>query len=151
MKKAFYRRSKFGPQMAYRIGLGPMIGRMVLLLTTTGRKSGLPRVTPLQYELIDDCYYVSAVFGARADWVRNLIANPIVQLRVKNDTFQASASVSTDPGEIADFIDYRHQKHPLMIGLIMRMDGFKSNPTREELLHYSKSLALVKLTPISKH
>ena len=35
----------------YKRGIGPT--RMVLLLTTTGRKSGLPRVTPLQYEDID--------------------------------------------------------------------------------------------------
>jgi len=34
----------------YAVGLGPVVGRLVLLLTTTGRKTGLPRVTPLQYE-----------------------------------------------------------------------------------------------------
>jgi len=33
----------------YALGLGRLIGRLILLLTTTGRKSGLPRVTPLQY------------------------------------------------------------------------------------------------------
>ena len=31
----------------YALGLGRLIGRLILLLTTTGRKSGLPRVTPL--------------------------------------------------------------------------------------------------------
>jgi len=43
----------------YRAGLGPVIGRVVLLLTTTGRRSGLPRVTPLQYEQIDGAIYVA--------------------------------------------------------------------------------------------
>ena len=39
-------------RVLYAIGLGPLIGRIILLLTTTGRKSGKKRVTPLQYEKI---------------------------------------------------------------------------------------------------
>ena len=49
--------------------------------------------------------------------------------------------------EVADFIQYRLEKRPRMIGLIMKMDGFTSRPSREELLAYSESLALVKITP----
>lgn len=65
MKKAFYRRSKIGPQTAYKLGLGRLIGKVVLLLTTTGRKTGLARVTPVQYELIDGVYHIGAVFGVK--------------------------------------------------------------------------------------
>ena len=36
---------RFGPQLAYAMGLGPLFGRVILLLTTIGRKSGRPRVT----------------------------------------------------------------------------------------------------------
>ena len=80
MKRSFYKYSKIGPITLYRLGLGPLIGRLVLLLTTTGRKSGLPRVTPLQYELIDGAYYVGAALGLKADWLRNLQADPRVRL-----------------------------------------------------------------------
>src|SRR3972149_6657660 len=45
-------------RLLYAIGLGPLIGRIILLLTTTGRKSGMKRVTPLQYEKIGEDYYV---------------------------------------------------------------------------------------------
>ena len=38
----------------YKRGFGPT--RVVLLLTTLGRKSGLPRTTPLQYEEVDGDY-----------------------------------------------------------------------------------------------
>ena len=34
-------------RLLYAIGLGPLIGRIILLLTTTGRRSGMKRVTPL--------------------------------------------------------------------------------------------------------
>lgn len=49
--RAFYRLAKWPPQILCALGLGPLIGRLILLLTTTGRKSGRPRVTPLQYEI----------------------------------------------------------------------------------------------------
>lgn len=147
MKRKFYKRSKFGPITAYRIGLGPLIGRVVLLLTTTGRKTGLARVTPLQYELIDGIYHVGAVFGTKTDWVRNIQADPGVQVRVKNLVFTGTAEVFTDPEELADFIKYRMEKHPRMIGMIMRMDGFSANPTREDLVEYCANLALVRITP----
>ncbi len=147
MKKAFYRRSKIGPKTAYRLGLGPLIGKVVLLLTTTGRKTGLARVTPLQYELIDGVYHVGAVFGLHADWVCNILANPQVDVRVKNKRFKGKAEVVSDPEHVADFIQYRLEKHPRLIGVIMKLDGFKSKPSREELVAYSKNLALVKITP----
>jgi len=133
--------------LAYKIGLGPLIGRVVLLLTTTGRKTGLARVTPLQYELIDGVYHIGAVFGMKTDWVRNLQSNPQVQVRVKGETFWGKAEVSTDPEVVADFIQYRRRKHPRMIGLIMKLDGFKSTPSRADLIEYSKNLALVRITP----
>lgn len=151
MKKAFYRRSKFGPQLAYKVGLAHLIGRMVLLLTTTGRKSGLPRVTPLQYECLEGVYHVASVFGTRADWVRNLQADPRVQVQVGNRHFSGTAEVITDPGQIADFIQYRRDKHPRLIGAIMRLDGLAANPSREALLDYARSLALVKITRDNLH
>jgi deazaflavin-dependent oxidoreductase (nitroreductase family) len=135
--------------MAYRIGLGSVIGKFVLLLTTTGRKSGLARTTPLQYELIDGIYHVGAVFGAQADWARNIMADPHVQLQVGNRCITGVASVSTDPDEITDFVQYRLGKYPRMIGVIMRLDGFKTRPTREELLAYSQDLALVRIRPLT--
>ena len=147
MKKSFYRRSKYGPMLAYKIGLGPLIGRIVLLLTTTGRKTGLPRVTPLQYELIDGIYHIGAVFGLRSDWVRNIQANPRVTMRVKNETFNGRAEISADTEILADFIQYRWNKNPRLIGLIMKLDGFKSKPSREELIEYCKNFALVRIFP----
>ena len=84
----------------YDLGLGPFIGRFVLLLTTTGRKSGLPRTTPLQYEKIDGAYYVGSVRGVQADWFRNLVANPRVEVRVKAQRWCGWAEAVTAPDRI---------------------------------------------------
>jgi deazaflavin-dependent oxidoreductase (nitroreductase family) len=145
MKRAFYKQSKIGPQIAYRLGLGPLIGRVVLLLTTTGRKTGLARITPLQYELINEDYYIGAALGLKADWVRNLIADPHVQLRVKNETYTGKAEVITEVGRIADYIEYRLKQRPRMVGMILKMDGLNACPGREELKEYATNRVVVRV------
>ena len=92
------------PRVAYAVGLGPLIGRFILLLTTTGRKSGRPRITPLQYEEIEGVFYVAAARGTRADWIRNIQASPQVGVRVGSRRFRGMAEVVTDPVHIADFL-----------------------------------------------
>ncbi len=57
------------------------MGRSVLPLTTTGRKSGLPRVTSLVYEQQGDSITVASARGHSADWFRNVQANPRVRVR----------------------------------------------------------------------
>jgi len=132
----------------YTVGLGPVIGRIVLLLTTTGRKSGQPRITPLQYEQIDGAYYLGAARGLKADWVRNLQANPHVELRVGAKRVSGLAEVVTDPQRMADFLEVRLQRHPLMIGLIMqKAHGLPKHPSRAQLEKLAENEAVVIVRP----
>lgn len=133
----------------YEHGLAPVLGRMILLLTTTGRKTGLPRITPLQYELIDGAYCVGSARGASADWVRNILLNPLVSVRVKNETFPGKAEVICGSQQVADFIEIRLQRHPRLISAILRMDGITEKPTRAVLEKYAESLALVKIKQLT--
>ena len=140
----------------YAIGLGPIVGRIVLLLTTTGRKTRLRRVTPLQYEQIDGDFYVAAGWGKSSDWFRNVVADPCVEVAVKSRHFQGQAEPITDPKRIADFLEYRLKRHPRMVGLILRSDGVSARPSRGELEEYARRLALVIIHPepvisISQH
>ncbi|PKN93692.1 MAG: hypothetical protein CVU44_07700 [Chloroflexi bacterium HGW-Chloroflexi-6] len=132
----------------YAIGLGPVIGRIILLLTTTGRKSGQPRITPLQYEEIDGCYYLGAARGVQADWVRNIQSHPQVELRVGKRRISGLAEVITDPSRMADFIEVRLRRHPFMIGLIMqKAHGLSKHPSREQLEKMAANEALVVIHP----
>jgi len=54
------------------------------LLETTGRISGRPRHTPVGNGLKGDTFWVVAEHGRRSDWVRNIIADPRVRVRVNN-------------------------------------------------------------------
>jgi len=131
----------------YAIGLGRLIGRLVLLLTTTGRKTGLPRVTPLQYEEIDGAIYVGSSRGQKADWFRNILANPHVEVRVKSRRLRGVAETVTDPLRIADFLELRLRRHPKMIGTILQQEGLPAQPDRAQLEAYAAKLAMVVIRP----
>lgn len=135
-------------RLLYAAGLGPVVGVIILLLTTTGRKSGLPRTTPLQYEKIDGRYCLGAARGKQADWVRNIEANPVVQVKVKRLSFSGTARVSSDVREIADFLETRLKHHPLMIGMIMqKAHNLPRRPSRQQLEELAKSEVMVVITP----
>jgi deazaflavin-dependent oxidoreductase (nitroreductase family) len=135
-------------RILYAIGLGPIIGGFIALLTTMGRKSGLKRVTPLQYEKIGGDYYLGAARGVKADWVRNIQLNPQVKLRVGAKQIHGTAEVVTDPSRFADFIEVRLERHPHMIGLIMeKAHGLPRRPSRAQLEEMAKTEAFVIVHP----
>lgn len=80
------------PVFFYRIGL-PLFGSFILLLTTTGRKSGKPRPTPLEYHREGGTgdMIIMAGWGGRTDWRRNLDADPRVRVQAGWNKFEALA------------------------------------------------------------
>ncbi len=135
-------------RVLYAIGLGPLIGGFIVLLTTTGRRSGKKRVTPLQYEKIGEEYYLGAARGVKADWVCNIQAEPQVELRVGAKCIHGTAEVVTDPSRFADFIEIRLQRHPRLIGFIMeKAHGLPRCPSREQLEEMAKTEAFVIVHP----
>jgi hypothetical protein len=80
--------------------------------------------------------------------VRNIEVNPKVQIRVKRLNFSGTARVISDPIEIADFLEIRLERHPLMIGMIMqKAHNLPRKPSREQLEALAKSEVVVKITP----
>ena len=73
---------------------GPWLGVPLLLLTTTGAKSGQPRTNPLGYCVVDDRMVVIASYNGAPDhpaWYRNLAADPIVTIEAGSERFTARA------------------------------------------------------------
>src|SRR5579883_825964 len=72
----------------------------LILLTTTGAKSGQPRTTPVAYSTDGDRLVIVASKGGaptNPDWYYNLLANPVVTVETGTETFQARASVVDEP------------------------------------------------------
>ena len=101
LKAAFQAHAKLYEVSDGRFGawIGPPhFGQAVLLLSVTGRKSGLTRVTPLVYFEDGGNYVVVGSDGAaRRDpqWWKNLKENPQASVRVGRDKFFARATLAT--------------------------------------------------------
>jgi len=72
-------------------------GSTILLLTTTGRRTGNETTTPLIYGLDGDTPVIVASQGGAPDhpgWFQNLSKNPEVGVQIKGDRFRAQARVA---------------------------------------------------------
>jgi len=73
---------------------GQFEGANLLLLTTTGAKSGEPRVSPLAYFRTDGKLLVVGSFAGsdvNPGWVHNLRANPAARVEIGNDSSDVTA------------------------------------------------------------
>ena len=73
---------------------GPFEGQDLLLLTTQGAKSGLPRLVPLSYLTIEGAMIlVGSLAGADVDpaWAHNLRANPRAHIDLGTQSFDVLA------------------------------------------------------------
>ena len=88
---------------------GPMAGRSLLILTTTGARTGEPRVTIATFTRDGEAYVVAGSrSGAPTDpfWFKNLVANPTVTIEVGGKISQARATVAQ--GADRDLLWARH-------------------------------------------
>jgi deazaflavin-dependent oxidoreductase (nitroreductase family) len=86
----------------------------LLLLHTTGAKSGLPRINPVVTMPDSDCYVIMASKGGRPtnpDWYYNLVTNPQVRVEVGTEKFEALARV-TEGSERQELFEKMSTKYP---------------------------------------
>jgi deazaflavin-dependent oxidoreductase (nitroreductase family) len=79
---------------------GPFVNAPLLLLTTTGAKSGKPFTTPLVYTKDGDRIVIIASKGGyptNPAWFHNLKAHPTVTIELGKEKFQAKATITKDP------------------------------------------------------
>lgn len=108
------RRLMRAPIWIYKARAGALFGSRILLLEHVGRKSGLPRYAAL--EVVDhsspDTYVVASGFGRKAQWFRNIEANPRVRMYTGSRAPRtATARVLTTPEADRTLAAYR-TRHP---------------------------------------
>ncbi len=86
-----------------RAGLAPAwgtpFGGYFVLLRTRGRTSGVMREAPLGYGLAGGNVYVMAGFGRRTQWLRNIEADPNVEVVLPGRALAGRAEEVTEPAE----------------------------------------------------
>ena len=108
-RTAFRYANRYAMVPFHRAGLAAWLGNPLtgwqLLLTTTGRRSGLRRPTPLGYLVADGAVWVLAGYGPSTLWYRNLVANPEVEVLLPARLpFAAHANDTLDPAVRARII-----------------------------------------------
>ncbi len=93
------------PLLLRRWGWIALIPPNVLILTTRGRRTGLPRPTPVEFSPgpAEGTYLVMAGWGGRTDWCRNLRADPHLKVWLKGREWDAVAEPIPD-AEVAAFL-----------------------------------------------
>ena len=77
---------------------GQMAGMPVMLLTTTGAKTGMARTRPLVYTRDGDRIVIIASFAGAPHsppWFHNLVKNPVATVEIGAEKFQVRATVTS--------------------------------------------------------
>jgi deazaflavin-dependent oxidoreductase (nitroreductase family) len=105
---------------------GNFAGRDLMLLTTTGAKSGQQRNNPVAFTRDGERYLVIASKSGgptNPDWYYNLLANPEVTMEVGNERIQAHATVPEEPE--------RTRPYDQMAAILPGFAEYQRNTTRK--------------------
>ena len=102
------------PILVYRARLGAIFGTRLLMLEHTGRKTGTRRYAVL--EIVDHptpgSFMVVSGFGMRAQWLRNVEADPRVRVSIGSHRPQNAVARRVDLTEAAEVLDRYSHAHP---------------------------------------
>ncbi|BBX16865.1 deazaflavin-dependent nitroreductase [Mycolicibacterium duvalii] len=107
-----------------RVG-GPFEGATLLLLHSTGAKSGQPRLSPLAYLTIDDKMIIVGSYAGAPNnpaWVHNLRAHPTARIEVGSDSYDVVAR------ELP--ADERDATYPKIVEIAPVFADYQANTTR---------------------
>ena len=103
LRRAFFVLNHWVAAPLIRAGGGPLlttpVAGSILLLRTTGRKSGLVREAPLGYAVIAGRVVVVAGYGRSAHWFLNALADPEVEVLLPGALLAGRADEITEPDE----------------------------------------------------
>jgi deazaflavin-dependent oxidoreductase (nitroreductase family) len=105
---------------------GMFAGAPLVLITTTGAKSGRRRTTPIVYTTDGDRLVIIASKGGAPispDWYHNLVANPDVTVELPLETFEARARVAEEPE--------RERLYRAQAALMPNFDAYEKATTRK--------------------
>jgi deazaflavin-dependent oxidoreductase (nitroreductase family) len=100
---------------ALRLGIAP---KAFALLETTGRHSGSLRLTPVGNGLSGSTFWLVSMHGLHCDYVKNLVANPRVRVKVRRKWYSGTARIEGGENGLA-----RRRELDRSNGLVGRIDG----------------------------
>ena len=136
------------PIHLYRLRLGWLFGRRLLLLNHIGRVSGKPRQSVLEVAEHDgDSYVVASGWGPTAAWYRNILHTPDVTIQAGTRTIPATA-IPLDKEEGAQvFMRYGARHRTAAKYVLPRMLGFSVDGSDADFHAVGQQLPFVRFVP----
>lgn len=137
------------PIRLYQVGWGKLLGGRMVMISHTGRVTGMTRQVVLEVvksEASKGIFYVVAAWGEQADWFKNIQANPVVHYQLGKRSFSGRAEVLSQLDASLVFIEYG-SAHPLMLQWLMRFVGYRIERNEKSFRALAEHLPVVKLVP----
>ncbi len=142
-------RAKDWPVLMERLGLGWLLGRHFLVVTHLGRRSGLVRQTGVMvlYENRQTGEVCVAAGSLKADWYRNVLAQPAPEVAIAGRRF-CPVQRLVPPEELAAHIAWARQHSPLQAWIQCRFFGWPWTTAPDQILDLARRLGGVAFRPI---
>ncbi len=134
------------PLLAWRLGLGPLLGQILVVLTARGRKSGKPRRTVVEYLPLRGNLYVVAAYAPRADWYQNIMAHPYVTAQTWQGAESLKATRVTESNELCAVLEHYRRRNPVMVDWYLESLGLDPQNI-EEVLAHREQIYILRLAP----
>ncbi|HET6876641.1 MAG TPA: nitroreductase family deazaflavin-dependent oxidoreductase [Jatrophihabitans sp.] len=145
------RRLLGGPVFFWRLGLGRLVARLeirhghLVLLTVTGRSSGQPRHTPVTAHVLGSGTYLWCPYGDRAQWYRNLLANPVATVQSTAGPQVVRAVRIEDDAQAVELISELRRFDVTFLRSYLDTEGIADTP--EDIATNRERLHLLRLEP----
>jgi deazaflavin-dependent oxidoreductase (nitroreductase family) len=136
------------PVQLWRLGLGPILGHNMVLISHTGRKTGLPRRTMTELHVVDGHQYAPSGFGRRSQWYRNIEVDPRVTIQTASGAQSASAVRVTDDDELLALLDLSHPINRLMTEKFLA--SLEIDPRPEDILAKKERIYYLRFDPTTE-
>jgi deazaflavin-dependent oxidoreductase (nitroreductase family) len=140
------------PIYLYHAHMGWLLGHRMVLLTHTGRKSGLPHQTVLEvvrYDKGTGACIVASGWGKSSDWFQNITANPKIVFQVSNKCSEAIAERLSPEGGEQEMLDYAHL-HPTALRELARFMGYRLDGSEDDIRAMGRMVPMFIFKPTSK-
>lgn len=137
------------PVWLYRARMGWLLGGRFLLLTHTGRKTGLLRhtvVEVIRHDRQSDTYFVVAAWGERSDRLRNVRKTPRVQVTVGRRRLTCTATPLT-PEETARELRAYMSRHRVAARVLVRLFALLGLPAERDPEALARTMVVVAIRP----
>lgn len=136
------------PVTLYRMGLGPALDSVhLMVLTTWGRKSKLPRHSALEYRAHGSKVYIVSAWGNRSQWYRNLKAQAVVRVCRGWRSYSACAVEVTDPSEALRALHLFRNTSPMIYDNLLAYLSQRDKVNSRVLNEIARDFTIVRLDP----